>query len=60
MIATEIKNDNATVRIHDTFCNNVSQESISRVNQIVSNSYKRRTLEENSLQTVKEEARKLQ
>lgn len=46
MIATEIKNDSTTVRIHDTFCNRVSQECISRVNQIVSNSYKRRTMAE--------------
>lgn len=50
MIATEIKNDNTTVRIHDTFCNSVSQECISRVNQIVSNSYKRRTMTEKSSQ----------
>lgn len=50
MIATEIKNDSTTVRIHDTFCNRVSQECISRVNQIISNSYKRRTMAEESSQ----------
>lgn len=50
MIATEIKNDSTTVRIHDTFCNRVSQKCISRVNQIVSNSYKRRTMAEKSSQ----------
>ena len=48
MIATEIKNDSTTVRIHDTFCNRVSQECISRVNQIVSNSYKRTMAEKSS------------
>lgn len=46
MIATEIKGSNAVVRIHDTFCTNPAQGCIARVNQIVSNSYKRRTMVE--------------
>ncbi len=50
MIAAEIKNDNTTVRIHDNFCDRVSQECISRVNQIVSSSYKRRTMSDRSSQ----------
>ncbi len=46
MIATEIKSDGATVRIHDEFCNKATaQGCISNLNQIVTNSYKRRTLE---------------
>ncbi len=44
MIATEIKTNKMTVRIHDTFCSSPSQGCISRVNQIVSDSYKRRTM----------------
>lgn len=44
MIATEIKSNKTTVRIHDTFCSSPSQGCMSRVNQIVSNSYKRRTM----------------
>lgn len=46
MITSEIKNDNTTVRIHDTFCENSAKERIARVNQIVSNSYKRRNTSE--------------
>lgn len=51
MIATEIKTNKMTVRIHDTFCNSPSQGCMSRVNQIVSDSYKRRTMVEESSAT---------
>lgn len=47
MIVAEIKNTNSTVRIHDEFCNAVSQNCISQLNKIVSDSYKRRLLSAN-------------
>ena len=45
MIAAEIKTDVTTVRIHDEFCSSPSQGCISHMNQIVTNSYKRRNTE---------------
>lgn len=42
MVASEIKKEKTTVRIHDTFCNQPTKGCLSRVNQIVSNSYIRR------------------
>ena len=42
MIADEIKTDSSIVRIHDEFCNIPTQGCISHLNQIVTNSYKRR------------------
>ena len=46
MIADEIKTDSSVVRIHDEFCSSPSQaqECISHLNQIVSNSYRRRNM----------------
>ena len=44
MIADEIKTDSSIVRIHDEFCSSPSQECMSHLNQIVSNSYKRRNM----------------
>lgn len=43
MIADEIKSDFSTVRIHDEFCCSPSQGCLSHLNQIVTNSYKRRS-----------------
>lgn len=45
MIAEEIKTDVTTVRIHDEFCSSPSQGCISHMNQIVTNSFKRRNTE---------------
>ena len=47
MIVAEIKNTNSTVRIHDEICKAVSQNCISQLNKIVSDSYKRRLLSAN-------------
>ena len=44
MIADEIKTDSSIVRIHDEFCSSPSQEYMSHLNQIVSNSYRRRNM----------------
>lgn len=44
MIADEIKTGSSIVRIHDEFCSSPSQEYMSHLNQIVSNSYKRRNM----------------
>lgn len=44
MIAAEIKTNASTVRIHDEFCVSPTQCCISHLNQIVSQSYKRRAV----------------
>lgn len=44
MIVSETKTAVSTVRIHDEFCVNPTSGRISHLNQIVSNSYKRRTM----------------
>ena len=49
MITIEIKTKSSTVRIHDEFCSNPTQGCISHLNQIVSNSYKRRNMAEQSV-----------
>lgn len=49
MIATEIKTDEATIRIHDEYCECISQDSISHLSQIITNSYKRRKIKENDI-----------
>ncbi len=40
----EYKNSISTVRIHDEYCEDQPQIRMQRLNQIVSESYKRRTL----------------
>lgn len=45
MIAAEIRGEAATVRIHDTCCGHASPDCLSRVNRIVSDSYRRRSTE---------------
>lgn len=42
MIATEFKTPTATIRIHDEYFETASDDCISRLSQIVSESYKRR------------------
>ena len=54
MIAAEIKTDVTTVRIHDEFCSSPSQECISHLNQIVSNSYRRRSMVAEAAASTKE------
>ena len=44
MIVAEIKNANSTVRIHDEFCKDVSQNCVSQLKKIVSDSDKRRLM----------------
>lgn len=44
MIAAEMKNDVATVRIHDEYYVREPQGYIAQLNQIVTNSYKRRAM----------------
>lgn len=51
MIASEIKNNKTTVRIHDTYCSNPTEGCLSRANQIVCDAYTRRTAEANVVQT---------
>ncbi len=44
MIAAEFKNAVSTVRIHDEYCASETAHCITRLGQIVSDSYKRRQL----------------
>ncbi len=45
MVATEIKTDGITIRIHDEFCSDKSDtERMWNLNRIVSESYKRRCM----------------
>lgn len=46
MITTEIKTKSSIVRIHDEYCSVPSEGCISHLNQIVTNSYKRRNITE--------------
>ena len=56
MIADEIKTGSSVVRIHDEFCSSPSQECISHLNQIVSNSYRRRSMVAEAASNTKEES----
>lgn len=42
MIAAEVKNEVSTVRFHDEYCVNEPKGYMTQLNQIVTNSYKRR------------------
>lgn len=44
MVVTEFKNTVSTVRIHDEYCELSADRCISRLSQIISESYKRRQL----------------
>lgn len=44
MIVSEKKTTVSTIRIHDEFCASPTSGRISHLNQIVSNSYKRRAM----------------
>ena len=44
MVAAELKNAVSTIRIHDEYFETSTGHCISRLNRIVSNSYKRRQL----------------
>ncbi len=44
MIAAEFKNAVSTVRIHDEYCASETAHCITRLGQIISESYKRRQL----------------
>ncbi len=46
MIAAEIQTGEMTVRIHDECCRNVSQGRMAHMSQIVTDSYRRRWMEE--------------
>lgn len=46
MIVREYKNGLVTVRIHDEYCNEAAAQSLSQLDRIVSNSYRRRKLEQ--------------
>ena len=56
MIADEIKFGSSIVRIHDEFCSSPSQECISHLNQIVTNSYKRRSMVAEAVSNTKVES----
>ena len=43
MIADEIRSNSSIIRIHDEYCSIPNQGCISHINQIVTNSYKRRS-----------------
>lgn len=45
MVITEIKNDFATVRIHDEFYRKETQQTMSEINRIISQAYRRRLSE---------------
>lgn len=45
MIKTEFNTGLSTIRIHDEFCKSPALDHMTRLNQIIANSYKRRTLE---------------
>lgn len=42
MVTEEMKNNTTTVRFHDEFCVSAPQQRMERVNDIVTQSYKRR------------------
>lgn len=46
MVKLEIKNTASVVRIHDDFCKPANDRQLTNLNQIVSDAYKRRQLEE--------------
>lgn len=46
MIAAEFKTDFAVVRIHDDCCGEIAEQRISRINHVVSASYKRRAMDQ--------------
>ncbi len=48
MIATEFKTPTATIRIHDEYFETATDDCISRLSQIVSESYKRRQMQVDS------------
>ena len=48
MIATEFKTPTATIRIHDEYFEPTADSCICRLSQIVSESYKRRQLQNNA------------
>ena len=50
MIKSEINNGNTVVRIHDEYFDAIPQDSVSRLTQIVSASYKRRALARHQFQ----------
>lgn len=45
MVATELKTAVSTIRIHDEYCEATTEGCISRLNHIVSESYKRRHMQ---------------
>lgn len=51
MIVTEYKNVGAVVRIHDDFFETKTEQHISHLSRVTSESYKRRQIERNVLPT---------
>jgi len=45
MIAYKIENSNATVRIHDEFCDTTSTQRMQLLNRIVTDHYKRKYID---------------
>lgn len=45
MVATELKTAVSTIRIHDEYCEATTEGCISRLSHIVSESYKRRQIQ---------------
>ena len=45
MLVAELKKDGATIRIHDDYCETISEKSVLRLNQIVTDFYQRRKKE---------------
>lgn len=48
MIAAEMKNDVSTVRFHDEYCASKPGRYMAQLNQIVTDSYRRRTSQQAS------------
>lgn len=44
MIALELKNSTATVRIHDEYCQTPTERSLEIISDLISESYKRRCI----------------
>lgn len=46
MVELEIKNSVSIVRIHDDYCQSATERHLTNLNQIVSDAYKRRQMEQ--------------
>lgn len=46
MIAAEYTTDTAIIRVHDDFCGMQIEQHLAQINNVVSQSYRRRTIEQ--------------